>query len=75
MVGSMSESRLGVTAGAHVVASQKCIVTTDLDSFMPQAVDPVIGGVTLKGGTLTVPGAPGLGVEIEPAFLATLRPV
>lgn len=75
MVGSMSESRLGVTAGAHVVASQKSIATTDLDSFMPQAVDPVLGGVTLKGGTLTVPNAPGLGVEIEQAFLSALRPV
>lgn len=75
MVGSMSESRLGVTAGAHVVASQKCIVMTDLDSFVPQAVDPVIGGVTLKGGTLTVPNGPGFGADVEQDFLAKLRPV
>lgn len=75
MAGSMSESRLGVTAGAHVVASQKCIVLADLDSFVPQAIDPILGGVTLKDGTLTVPDAPGLGVEVEPAFLAKLRAI
>lgn len=71
----MSESRLGVTAGAHVVASQKGIVLADLDSFVPQAIDPILGGVTLRDGTLTVPDAPGLGVEVEPAFLAKLRSI
>jgi L-alanine-DL-glutamate epimerase-like enolase superfamily enzyme len=73
MVGCMFETRLGLTAGAHLVGSQKNIVYADLDSFMELAVDPVIGGMQLKGGVVTLPSAPGLGVDIDPAFLSKLQ--
>jgi hypothetical protein len=53
----------------------ECIVATDLGSVLPQAVDPILGGLTLKGGTLTVPCAPGLGAEVEEAFLSKVRPL
>jgi L-alanine-DL-glutamate epimerase-like enolase superfamily enzyme len=69
----MFETRLGLTAGAHLVGSQKNIVYADLDSFMELAVDPVIGGMQLKGGVVTLPSAPGLGVDIDPAFLSKLQ--
>ena len=48
MVGCTFETRLGLTAGAHLVGSQKNIVYADLDSFMELAVDPVIGGMQLS---------------------------
>jgi L-alanine-DL-glutamate epimerase-like enolase superfamily enzyme len=69
----MSETRLGLSASAHVVAAQKNIVFADLDSFLALAVDPVIGGITVKDGMVTMPETPGLGAAIDPAFLKTLK--
>jgi L-Ala-D/L-Glu epimerase len=73
MVGCMSETRLGLAASAHVVAAQKNIVFADLDSFLSLAVDPVIGGMTVKDGMVTMPETPGLGASFDPAFLKTLK--
>ena len=75
MVGCMEETRLGLTAGAHLVCSQKNIVYADLDSFMSLSVDPVMGGMQVKGGIVTLPNAPGLGVDVDPAFLSKLHRV
>lgn len=73
MLGCMSETRIALTAAAHVVASQKSVLYADLDSFIEHTVDPVIGGMELKDGTIRVPEAPGLGLDLDPAFLRTLR--
>jgi len=73
MVGCMEETRVGLTAGAHLVASQKNIVYADLDAFFELSVDPVIGGMQVKDGIVTLPNAPGLGVDIDPAFLCKLH--
>jgi len=40
MVGCMEETRLALTAGAHLVCSQKNIVYADLDGFLELSVDP-----------------------------------
>jgi L-alanine-DL-glutamate epimerase-like enolase superfamily enzyme len=69
----MCETRAGLTAAAHVVASQKNIYYADLDTFMEHRVDPVTGGMQVKGGVVTLPDAPGPGLDIDPAFLKTLR--
>ena len=73
MVGCMEETRLGLTAGAHLVASQKNIVYADLDAFFELSADPVIGGMQVKDGIVTLPKTPGLGVDIDPAFLSKLH--
>jgi L-alanine-DL-glutamate epimerase-like enolase superfamily enzyme len=73
MVGCMEETRLALTAGAHLVCSQKNIVYADLDGFLELAVDPVIGGMQMKDGIVTLPNTPGLGVDIDPAFLGKLH--
>ncbi len=75
MVGCMEETRLALTAGAHLVASQKNIIYADLDAFFELMVDPVIGGMQVKDGMVTVPKTPGLGVDIDPAFLSKLHRV
>jgi L-Ala-D/L-Glu epimerase len=75
MVGCMAESRVALTAGAHLVMSQRNIRYADLDGFFMAAVDPVIGGMQVKDGVVTVPDTPGLGVDLDPAFLAKLKPV
>jgi L-alanine-DL-glutamate epimerase-like enolase superfamily enzyme len=72
MVGCMLESRIALTAAAHVVASQANIVYADLDGNAEHTIDPVVGGMTTKSGIVTMPEKPGLGCDIDPAFLKKL---
>jgi L-alanine-DL-glutamate epimerase-like enolase superfamily enzyme len=74
MVGCMIECRLGLTAAAHVVASQKNILYADLDAHWEQTIDPIIGGMEVKEGAIRLPQTPGLGLDVDPAFVAKLRP-
>lgn len=69
MVGCMNETRVALTAAAHLVLSQKSIRFADLDAFTQAAVDPVIGGMRVDKGIVRVPETPGLGVDVDPAFL------
>jgi len=73
MVGCMIESNLGLTAAAHVVASQANIIFADLDGNTEHAVNPVRGGMTVRQGIVTMPETPGLGCDVDPAFLNKLR--
>ncbi len=73
MLGCMTETRLGLTAAAHVVASQKNIEYADLDAFLVHSFDPVVGGIVIKDGVITVPQAPGLGTEMDPGFVNKLK--
>lgn len=75
MLGCMVESRLALTAAAHVMAAKPNIVFADLDGFTSHTVDPIIGGMKLDGGKITLPEAPGLGCDVDPAFLKKLRRV
>ena len=75
MVGCMLETRLGLTAAAHVVASQKNIIYADLDGNDEHVFDPVTGGMTVKGGVLNLPETPGIGCDIDPAFLKKLAKI
>jgi len=75
MVGCMLETRLALTAAAHVMSAESNIIFADLDGHTSHAVDPIIGGMELDGGTVTLPETPGLGVDIDPSFLPKLRKV
>ena len=75
MVGCMLESRIALTAAAHVVASQANIVYADLDGNAEHMADPVVGGMTTKAGIVTMPEKPGLGCDIDPAFLKKMARV
>ncbi len=75
MVGCMLETRLALTAAAHVVASQANIVYADLDGNSEHVTDPIVGGMTVKAGTLTLPETPGLGCDVDPAFVKTLKKI
>jgi L-alanine-DL-glutamate epimerase-like enolase superfamily enzyme len=55
------------------VCSQKNIVYADLDGFLELSVDPVIGGMQMKDGIVTLPNTPGLGLDIDPAFFNKLH--
>jgi len=75
LVGCMLETRLALTAAAHLMASQPNIVFADLDGHTSHTLDPVRGGMIVEGGRITLPEKPGLGLEIDFEFLAKLRPV
>ena len=63
MMGGMVETRLGVTAAAHLACAHGSFRFFDLDSHMPHAEDPIEGGVTYEGGLCRLPSAPGLGAK------------
>ncbi len=75
MVGCMLETNLALTAAAHVVASQANIVYADLDGDSEHTAHPIVGGMTVKAGLATLPETPGLGCDIDPAFLKGLKTV
>ncbi len=70
MIGCMSESRLALTANAHVASARRNIQFCDLDGCFEHAHDPVLGGISYHPYQITLPDAPGIGATVEPAFLA-----
>lgn len=63
MVGAMIESRLGLTAMAHVVAALGGARWVDLDTAFLLADDPFEGGMEAEGATLRLPEAPGFAIR------------
>lgn len=62
MVGGMVETRLGMTAAAHVAAALGGVAFADLDTAWLLADDPYQGGYDAEGPAYVLPDAPGLGV-------------
>ncbi|GEL78756.1 mandelate racemase/muconate lactonizing enzyme family protein [Tenuibacillus multivorans] len=62
MVGSMIETKLGITAAAHFAASQKNITRYDFDAPLMLADDPLLGGIQYEGPIMTFSDEPGLGI-------------
>ncbi|MBP1766759.1 MAG: dipeptide epimerase [Candidatus Aminicenantes bacterium] len=75
MVGCMVDSRLGLTAAAHVVASNRNIVFADLDGHSSHTIDPIVGGMLFEKGQITVPDLPGVGADVDPVFLKKLQKI
>ncbi len=75
MMGCMSESRLGITAAAHFALANEIVHFFDLDSFLEHAEDPILGGVEVEQGRLTVPDTPGIGARPDPAWRGKLEEV
>jgi L-alanine-DL-glutamate epimerase-like enolase superfamily enzyme len=69
-VGGFMESRLGMTAAAHLALSNDHIHHCDFDTPLMFTEDPVIGGIQyLDKGVIDVPEVPGLGAVIDDAYL------
>ncbi len=66
MAGCMLESKLAVTAAAHLCCGQGIITMADLDGPSLCAVDPFEGGPNFAGATVTMTDAPGLGITKVP---------
>ncbi|MGG1632872.1 dipeptide epimerase [Rossellomorea sp. NRS-1567] len=63
MVGSMIETRLGITSAAHFAASKKNVTRFDFDAPLMLAKDIVVGGIEYNGRKITMPTQSGLGIE------------
>ena len=63
MVGSMIETKLGITAAAHFAASQANITRYDFDAPLMLKNDPINGGIIYDKNKISFSNAPGLGVK------------
>jgi o-succinylbenzoate synthase len=69
-VGAFMESRLGMTAFAHLALRSDNILYCDFDTPLMFTEDPVSGGMTYhENGVVKVPDTPGLGASIDEAYL------
>jgi L-alanine-DL-glutamate epimerase-like enolase superfamily enzyme len=69
MLGCMTETRLGLSAAAHVVSARTNIQYADLDGYLFMKEDPIIGGAQYNVGEITITDTPGHGADVDPAFL------
>jgi L-alanine-DL-glutamate epimerase-like enolase superfamily enzyme len=73
-VGCFSESRLAITALAHLVMARRNIVHFDMDSPLMLSEDPILGGIVYeKGGKIILPETIGIGADISEDYLKTLK--
>ena len=71
MIGCFSESRLALSAAAHLALARPNIIFIDLDSAYKHKEDPVIGGLTYDkylGGVLNIPETSGHGAAFDESF-------
>ncbi len=65
-VGSMGESRYGITALAHLALASKNIIYFDLDAPLMHSEDPVINGLKyVPGGEVILSDAYGIGADFD----------
>jgi o-succinylbenzoate synthase len=75
-VGGFMESKITMTANAHLALSSKNILHCDFDTPLMFASDPVSGGIVYaENGVIEVPEMPGLGAWIDIAGLEKLQKV
>ena len=75
-VGAFMESRLGMTASAHLALSSKNIHYCDFDTPLMFSEDIVSGGLTYhENGKMKVPDEPGLGARIQETKLEKMEKV
>jgi L-Ala-D/L-Glu epimerase len=75
-IGGFTESKLGITAEAHLAHTSDTIMYYDFDTPLMFTEDPVSGGVLYeKNGLVVVPEVPGLGATISDAWLSRMEKV
>ena len=75
-VGAFLESRLGMTASAHLALCSDNITYCDFDTPLMFSEDVVSGGLTYhENGVMILPDTPGLGASIEQSYLDKLEKV
>ena len=73
MVGCMTDAGIAISAAVHLASARENIIFADLDGAEMLAVDPVAGGFSYgAAGELWPSTLPGLGVELDVSYLASL---
>jgi L-alanine-DL-glutamate epimerase-like enolase superfamily enzyme len=75
LVGCMTETPVGITAGAHLALASPAVNHVDLDGHLDLAFHPTRGGVREQGDQLTLGTGAGLGLELEEPFRQRFMPV
>lgn len=78
MIGCFGESRLSLSAAAHLAMAKPNITFLDLDSAYSLQSDPVVGGMVYdekEGGVIHLPDTPGLGAEMSAEVLADCQQI
>lgn len=75
MVGGMFETRVGISAAAHLFSACSNIRFADLDTIHHYAEDPVLGGAVFAGSQVVLPETPGHGADFDPAFLKKMEKI
>ncbi len=70
MIGCMLESKLAVSAAAHLAAAKRIITRADLDGPSLCRIDPYTGGPVYENGIIRMTDAPGIGITGVPAEFA-----
>ncbi|NLG93550.1 MAG: dipeptide epimerase, partial [Clostridiales bacterium] len=68
MMGCMLESKLAVSAAAHLAAAKRIITRTDLDGPSLCRTDPFEGGPDFLESRIVMNARPGIGIQSVPAF-------
>lgn len=68
MTGCMLESKIAVSAAAHLSAAKRIITRADLDGPSLCRTDPYIGGPEFAGPRIRMNETPGLGITKVPVF-------
>ena len=63
MIGCMLESKVSVTAAAHLAAAKSVITRCDLDAPILCREDPIEGGAQYTVDRIALPDQPGLGIK------------
>ncbi|MCD7761883.1 MAG: dipeptide epimerase [Lachnospiraceae bacterium] len=69
MIGCMLESKVSVSAGAHLAAARSCITMADLDGPSLCAGDPYEGGPVYSGPKIYLNEDAGIGIRTVPVNL------
>ena len=68
MIGCMLESKIAVSAAAHLAAGKGIITRADLDGPSLCREDPYTGGPVYEGNWILMNETPGLGITEVPVF-------
>ncbi len=75
-IGAFVESRLGMTASAHLALSSKAVKFCDFDTPLMYSEDPVDGGISYhEKGMIKMPETPGLGARIQEKWLRKMEKI
>ena len=68
MIGCMLESKIAVSAAAHLAAGKGIITRADLDGPSLCSIDPYTGGPVYEGSVIRMNDNDGIGITGVPAF-------